>query len=61
MTQREFNYLQVCRTEAKAKYIREFEDAKDLIDLVHAYARYAGKLEAILDAMEIKTIERGLR
>ena len=61
MTQREFNYIQVCRTDAKSHFNKDFENSKDVTDLVHAYARYCGKLEAILDAMEIKAMERGLR
>lgn len=61
MTQSEFNYIQVCRTDAKIRFNKEFSDSKDMTDLVHTYARYCGKLEVILDAIEIKAMERGLK
>lgn len=61
MTKREFYTIEQVRDEAKLKFNRDFESSKDLTDLVHTYARYCGRLEALLDTLEVKALERGLR
>ena len=61
MTEQLFNTIKERRETAKKSLQTEFDGAKTPSDLLKAYARYAGRLEAILDTIEIRSIGEGIK
>ena len=61
MTKDLFIAIQNGRSRANKTFKKEFEDAKTPSELLQAYARYAGALEAILDGVEVRSREEGLK
>ena len=59
MTNQLFNEVEKRRDNVKALFDAEFEGAKTPSELLQAYARYTGRLEAILDTIEVRSIEGG--
>ena len=42
------------RQELKERFEREFKEAKTPAELIQAYGKYAGNLEALLDIIEVE-------
>lgn len=53
MTKQELNNIINTRTLARKQFNSDFYNAKNLQELVQAYAKYTGKLEGILDMVEL--------
>lgn len=53
MTKQELNNIIVTRTLARNQFNDDFYNATTLQDLAQAYAKYTGKLEGILDMIEL--------
>lgn len=53
MTKHELNNIINTHSLARKQFNADFYNATNLEDLVQAYAKYAGKLEGILDMVEL--------
>lgn len=53
MTKQELNNIINTRSLARNQFNSDFYNATTMQDLVQAYAKYTGKLEGILDMVEV--------
>lgn len=53
MKRKQFELIEQQRAEAEATFKEEFNTAITHEALLHCYARYCGKLSAIIDAVEV--------
>lgn len=53
MTKQELNNIINTQSLARKQFNSDFYNAKNLEDLVQAYAKYTGKLEGLLDMVQL--------
>lgn len=53
MKRYQFEELEELRAQAYTRFKHDFKEAGDMTQLVQAYATYNGKLEALIDMVEV--------
>lgn len=57
MTKEQLSNIKSIRTQAREQFETDFHNVETMEQLVSAYAKFAGKLEGILDIVEMQESE----